>query len=86
MRGTAFYDEYIEQINELLEPYDVDFYDFNLCKKEFFFDDTCFMDDHHLNKKGAEKFSVIFSQFFTGEIDKEELFYQSINEKENSIQ
>lgn len=44
------------------------------------------MNDHHLNKKGAEKFSVIFSQFFIGEIDKEELFYKSINEKENSIQ
>ena len=39
------------------------------------------MDTHHLNAKGAEAFSTLFSKFYTGEIGEKELFYNSYDEK-----
>ena len=39
------------------------------------------MDGHHLNAKGAQKFSTLFSEFFGGKISEEDLFYNSYEEK-----
>lgn len=79
------YDLYVEQVRQLLEPYDVEFYDFNLCDNVFFGNNIFYMDDQHLNLKGAEQFSTIFSEFFMGMIEPNELFYCSWEEKMNNL-
>ena len=75
------YDYYIEQVNYLLSDYDVSYYDFNLCKPEVLnIDGSKLMDSHHLNIDGAQEFSKIFGEFFTGKLD-ESIFYPSFNAK-----
>ena len=68
------YGYYAEQIEDLANSEGIEFYDFNLCKEEYKFENEYFIDDHHLNKSGAEKFSLLFSRFYVGEIKEEEVF------------
>lgn len=76
------YDEYISQMNEFTAKYDVEYFDFNLCKKNYFsYQSDYFKDNSHLNALGAEKFSKIFANFFNGNISEEDLFYSSYAEK-----
>lgn len=76
------YDHYIDTVKGIAQENGVKYYDFNLCKEEYFpNDEKLFMDKHHLNKWGAEKFSKLFSEFFTGQIREEDLFYNSFDEK-----
>lgn len=71
------YDSYIRQVNELLEGTDVNYYDFNLCHREVLpLEAADFMDLNHLNKNGADKFTAVFSRFFTGALD-ESIFYET---------
>lgn len=86
VEGIKNYDLYVEQVRHLLQPYDVEFYDFNLCDNALFGNDALFMDDHHLNLKGAEQFSTIFSEFFIGMIEPNALFYCSWEEKMNHLE
>lgn len=81
--GKGDYDKYHEFINEIAKELEVDFYDFNLCKNEIFDtnDGTLFKDEDHLNTKGAEKFSVIFGQLFTGKLQTDDVLYSSFDEK-----
>ncbi len=46
----------------------IDYYDFNYCKKEFFDrgDVKLFKDIDHLNKNGAEKFTQLFGDLVSG--------------------
>ncbi len=56
------YDAYVNQINEIASEYQIDYYDFNLCKEERL-PLTCidnFWDTIHLNSKGAEAFTPVF--------------------------
>lgn len=76
------YDSYIQFMNGLLEGTDVKYYDFNLCKEEYLsFDENYYADTDHINAKGAEEFSQLFSEFFTGQIAEEDLFYNSYAER-----
>ncbi len=76
------YDVYIRQVREFLAPYRIDYYDFNLCKEGYYSGQNDFYKDKdHLNLKGAQAFSKVFSSFFTGRLDEEELFYHSYSEK-----
>lgn len=76
------YDEYIGFINKLIEGTNVKYYDFNLCREKYIPNDsTIFKDTDHLNCYGAEIFSNVLSEFFTGKISEQELFYDSYNEK-----
>lgn len=76
------YDAYIQFINGLLEGTDVKYYDFNLCRSEYLsFDESYYADTDHINAKGAEAFSRLFSEVFTGQIAQEELFYSSYKER-----
>ncbi|MCI8484084.1 MAG: hypothetical protein HFH41_07060 [Lachnospiraceae bacterium] len=80
------YDYYIQHVKEFLAEYDLPYYDFNLCRESYFsYDSSLFKDGDHLNAAGAEEFSKLFSEFFTGEISEEDLFYDSYEEKMNSI-
>ena len=82
LTGFGDYDRYIELVQSLIEGTDVDYYDFNLCKEEFFpSTSSLFMDDHHLNCHGAERFSSLFADFLNGEISEDELFHESYAER-----
>ncbi|MCC8107171.1 MAG: hypothetical protein LIO99_14420 [Clostridiales bacterium] len=81
--GKGNYDAYSSYIKELAEYWNIEFYDFNLCKTSYFdaSDYKFFKDDDHLNTTGAEKFTEVFSSFFSGQISSEALFYESLEDK-----
>lgn len=75
------YDSYIKQVKSFLSKYDVKYYDFNLCKTEYLnLENNDYIDPQHLNTAGAEKFSKVFGEFFTGTLT-EEIFHDSYNDK-----
>ena len=80
--GLGNYDDYIGLVRSMTEGTSVRYVDFNLCREEIF-DQTpdLFSDAGHLNEKGAERFSRLFAEYFTGKIAEEELFYGSMVEK-----
>ena len=81
--GKGNYDEYSEIVRKIAEDSDIKYYDFNLCKQEYFSttEREYFMDEDHLNTKGAELFSNLFCEFFAGQISEQELFYESLSKK-----
>ena len=87
LAGSENYDEYIKIVNELIANTDVDYYDFNLCKEEYFANTSyLFKDTDHLNCDGAEIFSHILADFINGKISKNELFYDSYEEKIRNLE
>ena len=82
LTGKGNYDEYYVYIKGIAEEKGVPYYDFNLCRPQYFDsnDMACFKDGTHLNANGAQKFTEVFAAFFTGEIKEEELFYSSYRE------
>lgn len=86
MVATGNYGSYIEQVNDLLEGSGVPYYDFNLCREDYFsYDCALFMDEDHLNSAGAECFSRLFAGLMLGQIEEKDLFYDSYEEKMQSI-
>lgn len=80
------YDEYITKVNTIIANTNVEYYDFNLCRQEYFpYLTLNFKDTDHLNSWGADLFSTVFARFFTGQISNEELFYKSYKEKLESL-
>ena len=81
--GKENYGDYSRMIQGIAEQADISYYDFNLCKSEYFSnqESSYFYDEHHLNAKGAKIFSDVFSKFFTGQIAEKDLFYTSFEEK-----
>ncbi len=81
------YDSYIAQVNDFLADKQIRYYDFNLCKEQYF---SCtrenFSDHEHINTPGARKFSELFSDFFTGKMTEEELLYDSYADKMDSME
>ena len=66
------YEEYRKEIETLSASLQVPCYDFNFCRKDVLgLTDMDFQDSHHLNKNGAEKFSRVFSDFFTDAMETE---------------
>lgn len=81
------YDTYVQYVKDFCAKHNLSYYDFSLCKEErFFYDSKFFKDPGHLNGEGAEIFSRIFAEFFTGKIPAEDLFYASYEEKMKSVQ
>ena len=81
--GKGNYDEYHTFIQKIADEAGVDFYDFNLINNQIFStkENTWFKDVHHLNADGAEEFSRLFCEIFTGKLDKEEVLYDSLAQK-----
>lgn len=76
------YDEFIKFINHKIEGTHADYYDFNLLREEYFPDTTTsFSDDHHMSYEGTLYFEDAFCKLMSGEKSREELFYNSIEEK-----
>ena len=77
------YDDYVAAVNKFLDGTGISYYDFNLCNPAYL-DlqyDGYYNDDNHLNTYGAKVFGKVFTDFFTGKIDKTELFCESYSEK-----
>lgn len=86
MVATGNYGSYIEQVNDLLKGSGVPYYDFNLCREEYFsYDCDLFVDEDHLNSTGAECFSRLFAGLMLGQIKEEDLFFDSYDEKMQSM-
>lgn len=84
--GRGNYDDYIEKVKELIEGTGIEYYDFNLCREEYFPDtNTLFQDNNHLNAEGAEIFSNLVVDLVTGKVTQEEMFYQSCAEKLSNL-
>lgn len=89
---TGDYDEYVMQMRELAAQYGLEYYDFNLCKKEYLDieDNTFWSDNNHLNRCGAELYSNVFGTFFEklekGEIQSSDYFYDSYQEKLDNME
>lgn len=81
------YDEYVQMVQDIVAGTDVKYYDFNLCREEYFPNASELFKDHdHLNCYGAEKFSYLFADFVNGKITEQELFYPSFEEKMKEIE
>lgn len=90
LMGVGNYDSYIVQMKTFLKERDMPYYDFNLCRSMFLnLDNSCFMDNHHLNGKGADLFSMTFADFFAGKIETDAFFWdsyeQKIKQKEDAV-
>ncbi len=75
------YDLYARQIQTIIDKTSAQYVDFNLCRREVLdLQSEDYLDSHHLNTKGAEKFSRVFAEYFSngGEND---IFYNSYAEK-----
>lgn len=83
LTGKGNYDEYTQYLGLIAENAQIEYYDFNLCKDEYFnsMNYKYFKDNSHLNTMGAEKFSDLFGKLISGAISKRELFYDSYEEK-----
>ena len=81
--GKGNYQEYHNLVQNIADKNEIDFFDFNFCKAQYFDarDYSLFRDEDHLNTRGAEVFSLLFSSFFTGKIPKEQLFHKTYEEK-----
>lgn len=86
MAGIGNYDEYVDCIKEIIEDKNIDYYDFNLCREDYFPNTSeLFCDADHLNCYGAEVFSHAFAKLVNGEVEPEEMFYESYEQKMESI-
>lgn len=85
--GYENYDDYIEKVKEIASETGCDYFDFNLCKEEYFPNTTkYFKDVDHLNNAGAMKFSKLFCDFVNGKVTEEELFYPTYAEKTEQME
>lgn len=76
------YDSYVQEISMFCKQHDVEYWDFNLCNREYLnLDESCFIDDNHLNGKGAEKFSLLLAELDNGTLNYDDVFWNTYNEK-----
>lgn len=83
----GYYDEYVNDVKKIADKYKIQYYDFNLASGEYFpiQQFQYFMDDDHLNALGAELFTPFLWNVVSGEINSDDVFYDSFEEKlENS--
>lgn len=84
------YDDFVKQMKEFVESYGLEYYDFNLCRKEYLDigDNYYWSDNNHMNAFGAEIYTNAFGNFFknisNGEIQRE-FFYESYQQKLDDI-
>lgn len=87
MMGNGAYDNFGKQINSLAVQYNVPYYDFNLCKKEYLdlSSNQYWADKGHLNSMGAEVFTEFLGRFLQAEEQEERTyaacFHDSYQEK-----
>lgn len=79
--ATGNYDAYVRQINQIADEYQIDYYDFNLCKEEVLPLQSTdnFWDTIHLNSKGADIFTRVFFEVMQN--GKETYFHDTFEQK-----
>lgn len=87
LAGNGGYDNYVNQLKELSVQYNVPYYDFNLCKKEYL-DlslDQYWSDKGHLNTAGSKIFTQFLGEFLKAEENGDSIyadcFHDSYEEK-----
>lgn len=78
------YDNYVKQMKNIASEYDLDFYDFNLAKEEYFPIQNLkyFKDVDHLNSNGAAMFTDFFYKVVSGNAEQnQKYFYDSYVQK-----
>lgn len=76
------YDTYHDIVDEVASNWGIKFWDFNYAKDSFLeYTSENYRDSAHMNRNGAEKFSVFFSKVILGEIDDQDAFCDSVKEK-----
>lgn len=78
------YDNYINQMKGIAAEYNLDFYDFNLVKEEYFPIQSLeyFRDVDHLNSTGATLFTNFFYKVVSGDVvENQKYFYDSYAQK-----
>ncbi len=80
------YDSYIDEVKSFLEPYDINYYDFNLCYPESMgLVASDYKDTSHLNDQGATKFSTLFAQVMADPESFHEVAYPTYQEKMDAL-
>lgn len=82
--STEDYDNYVDQVRQIAEEYQVDFYDFNLVKEEYLPIQQMkyFSDVGHLNEVGSNLFTDFFWQVVSGNTShNQKYFYDSYEQK-----
>lgn len=82
--STEGYDNYINEVREIAEEYEIPFYDFNLAKEQYLplQQDRHFMDAGHLNSYGAAVFTPFFHEVVSEEeAENKKYFYASYADK-----
>nr|MCR5604994.1 hypothetical protein [Lachnospiraceae bacterium] len=81
------YDDYIAWVRSVAKENGIDYYDFNLCREQYFPSTSeVFIDPVHLNYLGAEKLADTFSELVKGEVSYDDMFYDSYGEKLKSLE
>ena len=81
------YDDYIAWVRSVAKENGIEYYDFNLCKEQYFPSTSeYFIDPVHLNYKGADKLADTFSELVNGKVSYDDMFYDSYGEKLNSLE
>lgn len=78
------YDSYYQQIHNITQEYNVELYDFNLCKSEYLdiMHQQYFFDNGHMNETGASIFTpVLWNVLSNSEEDNRAYFCNSYTEK-----
>lgn len=86
--ATENYDAYVESVREIGLEYGVPYYDFNLCKEEYLPIQypKYFMNEGHLNYKGAEMFTEFFREVVSNAPEDNEIyFYDTYAEKMKNV-
>ncbi|MBD5520921.1 MAG: hypothetical protein HDR03_06795 [Lachnospiraceae bacterium] len=84
LMSVVNYDNFLVQINNIADEYDVEFYDFNLAKEEYLSiqKGEYFRDEGHLNDSGATIFTAFFGEVMSRcAAENEKCFYNSYEEK-----
>ena len=82
------YDTYYECVKNYAQDNGLEYYDFNLCKKDILsMEDSDFLDFHHLSGQGVVKYSTVFAEMMTSydEEERQAFFYDSVQEKMNDL-
>ncbi len=76
------YDDYIDWVQKIASERGIDYYDFNLCKEQYFpVTSDVFVDPVHLDHDGAVRLNSAFCSLVKGEVSYDEMFYSSYREK-----
>lgn len=75
--SAEHYDNYLNQVREIAEEYDVDIYDFNLARGEYFpiQDIKYFRDVGHLNSAGADLYTEFFYKIMSGDATENQMYF-----------